>query len=475
MPKVPSKTLQQPFNKEKKSSTIIESILFEKHVKVWVLVAVMLLGALGTLLLAGAVRHIYIGGTLLGSYAGLVENVASFPSRMKALVTDHRGLRSRIANADRFQGMSGFTFNYSPGSEPNAGYLLLNRYDGDLGFSVTELWDLNNQRQIHSWNFSKIDDLWSELTLKSARKDIKVDMAANRFGNIHALLDFEGNVYVSQGPLIKTDFCSTLSIVNQDSFYHHSLSMDHEGNLWTPSYIEPKSVDLGPFNFLDDAVAKISKSGTLLMERSIVQILKDNGLGYLVYGTGYSNFDPIHLNDIEPVINDGPFWEKGDIFLSVRNLSLVMLYRPSQNKVLWHKRGPWLHQHDVDVLDDNRISIFNNNVRLKNVFDMQLLGPSNVAIYDFRTDAVTFPLQGAFDTLDIYTETNGLQESHRGGFIIEETIYGRISHFDETESLRWQFVNRDNDGNIYHLAWSRVISNELGESIDKRASQQTCN
>ena len=73
--------------------------------------------------------------------------------------------------------------------------------------------------------------------------------------------------------------------------------------------------------------------------------------------------DPIHLNDIEPVRKDGPYWRKGDLFLSLRSPSTVMLYRPSTNKVIWRKDGPWSKQHDVDILDDHRISIFNNNGR----------------------------------------------------------------------------------------------------------------
>ena len=60
---------------------------------------------------------------------------------------------------------------------------------------------------------------------------------------------------------------------------------------------------------------------------------------------------------------DGPYWRKGDLFLSLRSPSTVMLYRPATNKVIWRKDGPWSKQHDVDILDDHRISIFNNNGR----------------------------------------------------------------------------------------------------------------
>ena len=57
------------------------------------------------------------------------------------------------------------------------------------------------------------------------------------------------------------------------------------------------------------------------------------------------------------------YWSKGDIFLSVRSLSLIILYRPSTNEVIWYKQGPWRFQH-IDIVDDNTIAIFDNNVTL---------------------------------------------------------------------------------------------------------------
>ena len=78
----------------------------------------------------------------------------------------------------------------------------------------------------------------------------------------------------------------------------------------------------------------------------------------------YYGDDPIHLNDIEPVNFDSNHWLKGDIFLSIRSLSLIILYRPSTNKVIWYKQGPWRFQHDIDIIDEGTIAIFDNNATL---------------------------------------------------------------------------------------------------------------
>ena len=54
--------------------------------------------------------------------------------------------------------------------------------------------------------------------------------------------------------------------------------------------------------------------------------------------------------------------EKGDLFLSLRSQNMIILYRLSTNKIISHITGPFSNQHDVDIISDKEISIFNNNI-----------------------------------------------------------------------------------------------------------------
>ena len=59
------------------------------------------------------------------------------------------------------------------------------------------------------------------------------------------------------------------------------------------------------------------------------------------------------------------------MFLSIRNRSVIIHFRPSTNKVLRVINGPFISQHDVDILNDSTISVFNNNrvrVPVENIF-----------------------------------------------------------------------------------------------------------
>ena len=142
--------------------------------------------------------------------------------------------------------------------------------------------------------------------------------------------------------------------INDIDIFHHTIERDDNGMFWVPTHQEPVTIKaFNPKKFHDDSISMVTPDGKLLMNRSVAQILIDNGLEHLVVWGDGAYDDPIHLNDIEPVRKDGPYWRKGDLFLSLRSPSTVMLYRPPTNKVIWRKDGPWSRQHDVDILDDH--------------------------------------------------------------------------------------------------------------------------
>ena len=60
--------------------------------------------------------------------------------------------------------------------------------------------------------------------------------------------------------------------------------------------------------------------------------------------------DPFHLNDIEPVLKSSCYWKKGDVFISLRNRSMIFLYRLKTNKIIWYKTGITSQQHDIDII-----------------------------------------------------------------------------------------------------------------------------
>ena len=452
--------------------------LLSKKIELWIILLPVIAVIAGSVLLAGAVRHYYLGGgSKLGDFGPVVASISAFPSVVRDVMALGMSDKHALATKRRFEGPSGFQFNYAVGSRPDLGYVLVNRYDGDLHYSVSELWDLNNQEKVHTWRFAGVDAIWQQSTLKSRLTDMAVDFSAKRFRNTHTLLSDSGRIYTVRGLLITADVCSSLNILEGSAFYHHSIERDHEGNFWVPQHIEPKTVTIGRHLFRDDGITLISPDGDVLFKKSVIQLLNDNGMGYLVYGTGKhnsrNNNDPIHLNDIQPVLEDGAFWQKGDVFLSMRNLSMVVLYRPGTNEVLWHRRGPWLHQHDVDILNDHQISIHNNNVSADS-HTFTINGVNNMLVYDFKTHRITSPWQAGFEKLQLRTVTEGLGEVVGDEVFVEEANHGRLIQFAPDGAVSWQYINRAADGDIYRVNWSRLVSRALGDRVRSVVSPGEC-
>jgi hypothetical protein len=409
---------------------------------------------------------------------------AEIPSNAKNLIDNLKDTQLIARLEDRFPTIDGF--NGAPNTEES--YLLLSRYDGDLQEGIVELVDLKNFETLHTWNPDI--DAFNALVKKpelSKFKNIQRDANNSRniirhpkFKNIqrdannsrhiirHPKLTKNGHLFwVYGGPIYGVDACSNLLFQNMNEQFHHSIEIDVDGDLWVSSHIYPYTLETSKVgkDFLEDGIAKLSLSGETLFEKSIVQIFIENDLEYLLFSVGDShssgkgNFDidPIHINDVQPVNFDGEFWKKGDVFLSLRHQSMVLLYRPSTNEIIWKGTGSFFHQHDVDILDSHRISIFNNNS--KDFINVDMVdGHNEVIIYDFKTNNYSSYLKDYLIENDVRTITEGRSEIlENGDLFIEESNYGRTLYFDADGYLRWTHVNRASDDKVYRVGWSRIL------------------
>jgi hypothetical protein len=443
--------------------------LFFKKIELWVVLLIVMLGIVFSVMLAGAVRHNMKGGDKTGKLASVVNEIASLPANINKLIATAGGDKVDLeAQSHRFNSLKGFQFNYTANTRPDLGYVLVNRYDGDVEYSVFELFDLNTQKIVHKWNVTKLDSVWASALYEAEYlDDMSLRNRSSRARGLHGLLTENGDLYshLTDAPFLKFDLCSNVDVINQDRIYHHSLEEDEEGDFWMPNRMIPKTVRLGDDNFKDDGISHISKNGDVLFEKSVIQILDENDLSYLIYGQGKFNNDPIHLNDIQPVLTDGKYWNKGDVFLSIRELSMILLYRPSTNKVIWHRQGPWLHQHDVDVLNDHQILIFNNNAASSGIRGLEVRGHSNALLYDFDTQSIHSHFQEGFEKLDISAKTQGRSELIGDELFVEDTTAGRLVQFDKNGNITWQYVNTAGDGKVYTMNLSRIIPRELGDKV----------
>ena len=389
-----------------------------KKIEIWILYLTILFSILFAIGFGTLVRQELVGSIKAGAVSKTALTLAEIPVTIRRISSD-------LSVEDRFPTLDGF--NGTPNSEES--YLLLSRYDGDLQEGVVELVDLKTFEILHTWNpdIDAFNDLVEQI---DEFKYLNRDGNNKRSMLQHPKLTTGGGlIFGWEKPLRKIDACSNLAFQNKHDEFHHSIETDIDGNIWVPSQIYPQTLNIEKVGrkitrengFVDDAIVKLSPNGEILFEKSVSQIFIDNGLEYLLFSVGDRLFDidPIHLNDIQPVNFDGEFWKKGDVFLSLRHQSMILLYRPSTNEIIWKGTGPFFHQHDIDILDNHRISIFNNNS--KDFVNGDVVdGHNEVIIYDFKTNEYSFYLKDSLIEHDVRTITEG-----RSQILINDDLFVR--------------------------------------------------
>jgi hypothetical protein len=286
----------------------------------------------------------------------------------------------------------------------------------------------------------------------------------------HTLLLNDGSI------LFKADEASYIYKMDKNSkilwkskkLAHHSIEQDENGNIWACA-IDLNNETANKLGYKEDALLCLDQDGNDLYFKSLTDIFLENNLfSKLIESTpvGYDFRkifkDPYHLNDIEPVKKDGTYWKKGDLFLSMRNKSLVALFRPKTGALIMAQRGPWLAQHDIDIENDSIISIYNNNYSFLND---EVKKYSNIALYNFKNNSTNFVFNGIFNS-NFQGRKTRLRTKD---VLIEATMTGLYYLLDSIGNLKYKFyVPYPSHPNFAQIpGWSRLYKKERGKFIEQ--------
>lgn len=234
---------------------------------------------------------------------------------------------------------------------------------------------------------------------------------------------------------------------------HHAVSLAQDGSLLIPKweYVEqrdPRYANIHP-PYYDESILKVSQAGEILGEISLLEVFyKNNYQGVLARGR--ASGDIIHVNDVDelpPALADRfPMFAAGDLMLSMRRGSMVIVIDPQTLRIKWYQSGPWQGQHDPDFLPNGRILIFNNNDDGRGAG--AVFGGSNVMEVDPATGALTYRYGLTRDQY-MFTESSGKhQELPGGSLLVTEAKAGRVFEADARGTIVWEFVNRYDDRDV---------------------------
>lgn len=409
-------------------------------------------------------------GGAIGALTKPIENFSNFPIVVKNV------LESSV--------VSGVPPVYK-NEDPN--FQEVNNLDYDL-FALNSFWNIDeyrwdirlfnfrNDKVIHEWYLEAEGSNFKKTRYQFTNAEVR-NCLLNKDMSLIAVNDETPN-------MIKLDAESNVIWRNEEMVYHHSLNFDADSNIWVCASNIPIDIKDGPLGayftnidgrkmaFREDYLVNVdNQTGKVIFKKGVAEILVDNGYKNFVFGVnnpmGY-DLDPIHLNDIEPVLDNGSYWKKGDLFLSLRNRSLVFQYRPSTNAIVRLIFGPLLNQHDVDLLNDSTLTIFNNNLATSRALPVEgvevdekfQLNNSGVIKYNVKDGSFEKLYESYMKELDMRTNTQGFQQTlSNGDLYIESENQAKVYIVNQDGFVLKKVFHTPIEGYIERPNWIRLFEN----------------
>ncbi len=214
---------------------------------------------------------------------------------------------------------------------------------------------------------------------------------------------------------------------------------------------------------IDDHVVVLSPEGRELAKvrlldafvRSRHAHLLDTVPWYAVKGSG----DYLHTNAIDAL--DGtaaarlPQATAGRVLLSFREISTIAILDVGKGEIVWAALGPWLRQHDPDLLPNGNVLLFDNQGNP---------GPggiTRVIEFDPATQQIVWSYAGS-EGRPFESAVRASQERlPNGNTLITEADGGRLFEVTPEGEVVWEYVNPVRGGEhgelIPIVAWAQRI------------------
>ena len=365
----------------------------------------------------------------------------------RELATDWRGYLgfrpSRLLLHPARSSGTGVT-NYRAGQADNGLTLISGLFDNQIGIVLIDMHGTVVNRWSPRYNaiFPSPDHVIPRKDRPNSRWGYAIH-DANAFEDGSVVFNFE---YLG---MVKMDRCGNV-VWTVPQMTHHLFSQSEDGTFWVLSrrYRDTDSGDHEAVRtpFFDDTILQVTPDGRVVREIEFLDVIAKGGLQALladpglfspIEGGAFTSLDPVHLNDVEvfsvenaiPALGIRP----GDLLVSSRQLNLLIVFDPSTLETRWWQSGPWLRQHDPDILPGGRLSLFNNNTGL---------GPSTIMAVDLltrRTNVLYPPEDGA----PFFSAAMGAhQHLPNGNLLITDPQAGRVFEVTPAAETVWEYINR---------------------------------
>lgn len=303
-------------------------------------------------------------------------------------------------------------------------------------------------RVVHEWGLP-YSQLWDKsAAVKAPQPDSHVYIEKSHLypnGDLLALYVAVGDTPWGYG-LVKYDRDNRV-LWKYLAHVHHDLDVAPDGKVYVLTQ-EIGQDDLPQYPHLkapriDDYVAILSPEGKELKKIRIIDVmlkspyarLLDTVPWYIQKGAG----DYLHTNSIEILDGRGthklPEAQPGRVLLSFREIGTIAIMDLEKEEIVWAMRGPWLRQHDPDLLANGNILLFDNQGHV---------GPggiTRVIEVDPKTNKIVWQYAGTPDHPFESEVRSSQARLANGNTLITESDGGRLFEVARNGEVVWEWIN----------------------------------
>jgi hypothetical protein len=245
---------------------------------------------------------------------------------------------------------------------------------------------------------------------------------------------------------------------------HHDLDVAPDGNIYVLTHeITTNVIDrwrhLKPPR-VDDFVVVLSPDGEVLKKVSILDALVASPYARILSTVPwYSEGDFLHTNAIDVVDEQAAMRVSGrgghQVLLSMREFGAIGLLDLDREVFTWALRGPWVGQHDPDLLPNGKMLLFDNYGHY---------GPGGISrVIEFNPKTLELVWSYTGDDARPFESKlrSGQERLANGNTLITESDGGRLFEVTRAGEIVWEYINPiqggDADEFIPVVAWGQRI------------------
>ncbi len=222
---------------------------------------------------------------------------------------------------------------------------------------------------------------------------------------------------------------------------HHDLELAPDGSIYVltrEARIQPEFNPQRPV--LMDFITHLTADGRELESLDLLAAFENSDYAsFLDYAR--EGGDIFHTNTLELLdgshLDRGPMFAAGNFLISLRELDVVAIVDPRQEKVVWALSGLWSAQHQPTLLANGNLLVFDNK---------GYGGHSRVLEIDPLTQQVAWEFVDSPEA-PFYSATCGTgQRLANGHTLITESDNGRAFEVTSDGAVVWEFRNPERTG-----------------------------